>query len=196
VPASKVPVVSNGPLSHPRPAVEPGVANYCICPIPFSNGSRTAARCERNGRLSGVCVLYVLIWHLMGFSWVQSGSVEVAVGETGRALRNRRRHLLPPLGVAPLGRLGSISSSAQTARLCRYELGAVPQHRMHDDGETTGERYFGLVHCRSFGDREGSIFELQRPLVAAQHDVCRLVEKCTNASIAALRDAAGVINLA
>jgi hypothetical protein len=33
---------------------------------------------------------------LDGVSWVQSGSVEIAVGQTDRALQNRRRHLLPP----------------------------------------------------------------------------------------------------
>ena len=40
---------------------------------------------------------------LDGVSWVQSGSVEIAVGQTDRTLQNRRRHLLPPAGVAPLG---------------------------------------------------------------------------------------------
>ena len=45
-------------------------------------------------------------------------------------------------------------------------------------------------------DREGPSLELQRPLVAGQQDVSRLVEKRANAAIAALGDAAGVINLA
>src|SRR5215469_266802 len=40
---------------------------------------------------------------LDGVSWVQSGSVEIAVGGTSRVLQNRHRHLLPPAGVAPLG---------------------------------------------------------------------------------------------
>jgi hypothetical protein len=40
---------------------------------------------------------------LDGVSWVRSGLVEVAVGQEGRTLQNRRRHLLPPSGVAPLG---------------------------------------------------------------------------------------------
>ena len=35
---------------------------------------------------------------------MQSGSVEIAVGQTDRMLQNRCRHLLPPSGVAPLGR--------------------------------------------------------------------------------------------
>ena len=42
---------------------------------------------------------------LDGVSWVQSGLVEIAVGRLGRVLQNPRRHLLPPSGVAPLGRL-------------------------------------------------------------------------------------------
>jgi hypothetical protein len=40
---------------------------------------------------------------LDGVSWVQGGSVEIAVGQTGRMLQNRRRRLLPPSGIAPLG---------------------------------------------------------------------------------------------
>ena len=35
-------------------------------PIVFSNGSRAAARLCAISTLSGVCVLYVLKWHLMG----------------------------------------------------------------------------------------------------------------------------------
>src|ERR1041384_5401422 len=33
---------------------------------------------------------------LDGVSWVQGGSVEIAVGHVGRVPQNRRRHLLPP----------------------------------------------------------------------------------------------------
>src|ERR1051325_1503872 len=102
----------------------------------------------------------------------------------------------PSLGRRSARELGSISSSAETAPLCWFELGAVPQHRMHDDGETTGERHLGLAHCRSFGDREGPFLKLHWSLIAGQHDVGRLVEERTNAAIAALRDAARVINLA
>src|SRR5271169_895968 len=40
---------------------------------------------------------------LDGVSWVRSGSVEIAVGQTDRMLQNPRRHLLPPSGVPPLG---------------------------------------------------------------------------------------------
>src|SRR5262249_25616609 len=106
----------------------------------------------------------------------------------------------PPSSAPSRGRrsareLGSISSSGEAARLCWFELGAVLQHGVHDNGEATGERDLRLAHCRSLGDREGPFLELQRPLVADQHDVGRLVEKRANAAIAALRDAAGVINL-
>src|SRR5262249_30498503 len=102
----------------------------------------------------------------------------------------------PSLGRRSARELDSTSSPADTRRLCRFELGTMSQHGVHDNGETAGERDPRLAHGRSFGDREGPVLELQRPLVAGQHDVCRLVEKCTNASIAALRDAAGVIKLA
>src|SRR5512133_3362219 len=61
---------------------------------------------------------------LDGVSWVQSGSVEVAVGETGRALRNRRRHLLPPWGVAPLG--SSVRSPLRLSPLDYAGMNSVP----------------------------------------------------------------------
>jgi hypothetical protein len=54
---------------------------------------------------------------LDGVSWVQSGSVEIAVGQTDRALHNRRRHLLPPADVAPLG---SSVRSPLRLKLLRY----------------------------------------------------------------------------
>ena|SRR5215472_5203405 len=65
---------------------------------------------------------------LDGVSWVQSGSVEVAVGETGRALRNRRRHLLPPSGVAPLG--SSVRSPLRLRLLGYAGLNSVPRRNM------------------------------------------------------------------
>jgi hypothetical protein len=51
---------------------------------------------------------------LDGVSWVQSGSVEIAVGQTDRMLQNPRRHRLPPSGVAPLG--SSVRSAWSSAR--------------------------------------------------------------------------------
>src|SRR5215470_5339296 len=107
----------------------------------------------------------------------------------------------PPSSAPSRGRrsareLGSISYSAETARLCWLELGAVPQHGMHDNGETAGERDARLAHRGSSRDRECPVLELQRPLVARQHDVGGLVEERANAAIAALGDAAGVVDLA
>jgi hypothetical protein len=40
---------------------------------------------------------------LDGVSWAQGGKVENAVGWVSRVRQNRRRRLLPPLGVAPYG---------------------------------------------------------------------------------------------
>ena len=58
---------------------------------------------------------------------MQSGSVEI-VRETGRALQNRRRHLLPPSGVAPLG---SSARSPLRPRLLGYAgSNAVPCRSM------------------------------------------------------------------
>src|SRR3954452_21565386 len=54
---------------------------------------------------------------LDGGSWVQSGSVEIAIGQVDRMLQNRRRHPLPPWGNAPLGsrREGGLGEEAATA---------------------------------------------------------------------------------
>jgi hypothetical protein len=47
---------------------------------------------------------------LDGVSWVRSGLVEIAVGRRiDRMLQNRRRHPLPPSGVAPGRELVSVS---------------------------------------------------------------------------------------
>src|SRR5207248_2424452 len=132
---------------------------------------------------------------LDGVSWVRSGSVEIAVGQRTACYRIGAV-IAPSLGRRSARELGSISSSAQAARLCWVELGAVSQHGLHDNGETTGERDPCLAHRGSSGDREGPVLQLQRPLVARQHDVRGLIEERAKASIAALRDAAAVVNLA
>ena len=108
---------------------------------------------------------------LDGVSWAQSGLVEIAVGHIDRMPQNRRRHLLPPSGVAPLG-----SSMRPPIRLRRVELSAVPQHSMHDDGQASGERDPRLAHRGSFGDRERPVLEFQGRLVARQHDIGGLVQ--------------------
>ena len=74
-------------------------------------------------------------WALDGVSLVRSGLVEIAVGRRiDRMLQNRRRHPLPPSSVAPARELGSASRLATGNSLCCFELGAVPEHGMHDDG--------------------------------------------------------------
>jgi hypothetical protein len=59
-------------------------------------------------------------------------------------LQNRRRHLLPPSGVAPLG--SSVRPPVRLALLRRFELGAVSQHGVHDDGEAPRECDPRLAH--------------------------------------------------
>src|SRR4051794_39705447 len=61
---------------------------------------------------------------LDGVSWVQSGSVEIAVGQTDRMLQNRRHHLLPPSGVAPLG--SSVRPPVRRVLLGYAGLNSVP----------------------------------------------------------------------
>ena len=76
-------------------------------------------------------------------------------------LQNRRRHLLPPSGVAPLG--SSVRSPVWWP-LGGFELGAVPQHGVHDDGQASGERDQRLAHGGSFGNREGPVLSFSGPL--------------------------------
>jgi hypothetical protein len=49
------------------PSAPPAMAKACFRPIVFSNGSRGGGSflSDVDARL-GVCVLYVLLWHLMG----------------------------------------------------------------------------------------------------------------------------------
>ena len=87
---------------------------------------------------------------LDGVSWVQGGSVEIAVGQLDRMLQNRRHHLLPPTGVAPLGSSVRPPVRLTAARLGGVELGAIPQHGVHDDGEAPRKRDPRLAHGGSF----------------------------------------------
>ena len=82
---------------------------------------------------------------LDGVSWAQGGEVENAVGLVSRVRQNRRRRLLPPLGVAPCG--SSMRSPISViAGLRRQELGSVSQHGMHDDRKATRESDARLAH--------------------------------------------------
>jgi hypothetical protein len=101
-------------------------------------------------------------------------------------LQNRRRHPLSPSGVAPARELGSTSCWFASDRLGCFELSALPEHGVHDDGEPPGERDARLSHGGPRGDGQGPVFQLQRSFVAREHDVCRLVEQRAHASVAAL----------
>jgi hypothetical protein len=87
---------------------------------------------------------------LDGVSWVQGGSVEIAVGQVTACYRIGA--VICSLPRASL-RSGARSDLLSVARLRRLELGAVSQHGVHDDREATGERDPRLAHRRSPGDR-------------------------------------------
>ncbi len=164
--------------------------------ILFSNGSRAGGSVLSEFDAFGVaCVLCVLVRHLMGSAgceaaWLKSQPV------CDRMLQNRRRHSLPPLDVAPTRELGSASCLLAGDWLRQLELSAVFQHRMHDDGEPSGERDPGFSHGGAFGDGEGPILELQRPLEARQQHIRGLIKKRPHPAVAAFGDAAGVVHLA
>lgn len=123
-------------------------------------------------------------------AWLKSQSV------CDRVLQNRRRHSLPPSGVAPAGELGSASCMVADDWLRQFELSAVFQHRVHDDGEPSGERDPGFSHGGAPGDGEGPILELQRSLAARQDHIRRFIEQPPHPPVATFRDAAGVVDLA
>src|SRR3954454_22918694 len=128
-------------------------------------GQWAAARFENIGAFGCLRSLRARM-ALDGVSWVQGGSVEVAVGLEDRVLQNRRRHLRPP--GAPLHSGARLDLRlVDVARLGRFELGAVLQHGMHDDREAPGKGNPRLAHSRSPGDRQCPILELQRPLTNA-----------------------------
>jgi hypothetical protein len=99
-----------------------------VCPIVFSNGSRGGGSFMNS--IDAVGCLRSLRAHvaLDGVSWVQSGSVEIAVGQPDRMLQNRRRHRLPPVGVAPLG--SSVRSPLRLSLLGYAGLNSVPCRSM------------------------------------------------------------------
>jgi hypothetical protein len=80
--------------------------------------------------------------------------------------------------------------------LRRFELGAMLQHGMHDNGETTGKRDARLTHRRAPGDGDSLVLQLQRPLVACQHHVRDLIQQRAQPPVAALRDAARIVDFA
>lgn len=73
-------------------------------------------------------------------------------------------------------RFGLLSRSSSIP-LCGLEHGALPEHRMHDDGQAAGKRDPRLAHGGALGDRQRPILQLQRPSVTRQHDVGRFIEQ-------------------
>jgi hypothetical protein len=90
---------------------------------------------------------------LDGVSWVQGGSVEIAVGPKTACYRIDAVICALP-GRRSARELGWTSVSLMPLRLCRFELSTVSQHGMHDDREAPGERDPRLAHRRPFGYRE------------------------------------------
>ena len=100
----------------------------------------------------------------------------------------------PPLGHAP-PRSSSRSPISGGGGLRRLELGAVFQHREHDDGESACESNPRLAHRRSPGDIERPVFERETAAVAGQHHIGGLVEQRAEPPVAAFGDAAGIVDL-
>lgn len=75
-------------------------------------------------------------------------------------LQNRRRVSRPPSDI-PDGSsdLGILVFMLQVSG--RLELSFVPHHRVHDDGQTPGERYSGFSHRGSCADCPGPVLEFQ-----------------------------------
>ena len=94
---------------------------------------------------------------------MQSGSLEIAVGKTDRMLQNRRHHLLPLSGVAPLGSSFRPPVQLSAVRLGRLELGAVSQHgRIAELYRIEAE-----IRGKSANERQVVRQEKTQPLVAA-----------------------------
>jgi len=94
---------------------------YRLAPIVFSNGSMGSG-----SFLSGIGAfgcLRSLRAHLAldGVSWVQGGSVEIAVGRKAACYRIDARHLRPPWASLRSGARLDLPL-VDAARLCRFKL--------------------------------------------------------------------------
>src|SRR5947207_3362060 len=95
---------------------------------------------------AGVCVLYVLMWHLMGSAGCGAARLK-SQSVNGPHATESAPSSAPSLGRRSARELGSTSCSASAARLRRFELGAVSQHGVHDDGgEHGGTRRNQTLH--------------------------------------------------
>ena len=99
----------------------------------------------------GVCVLYVLVWHLMGSAGCRAARLKSQSAKlTARYTIGAVICSLPRASLRSGARYDLLSASAGAARLCRFELGAVSQHGVHDDGEAPRQRDPRLAHGVSF----------------------------------------------
>ena len=101
---------------------------------------------------------------LDGVSWVQSGSVEIAVGQTDRNATESAPSSAPSRGRRSARELGSTSCLLSAARLGGLELGAVSQHGVHDDGEAPRQRDPRLAHGGSFAVANAQCLSFNGPL--------------------------------
>ena len=83
---------------------------------------------------------------LDGVSWVQGGEVENAVGLFWAACDKIGAVVCSLPRASLLAGAGCGLLSGRLMALDRYELGSVPQHRMHDDREATRQRDARLAH--------------------------------------------------
>src|SRR5438874_243144 len=77
------------------------------------------------------------MWHLMGSAGCGAARLK-SQSVNGPHATESAPSSAPSLGRRSARELGSTSCSASAARLRRFELGAVSQHGVHDDGEPTG----------------------------------------------------------
>ena len=135
-------------------------------PILFSNGSMggrsVVSDFDAFGRLRSLRAHVALD----GVSWLWSGSVEIAVGRRPHATKSAPSST-PSLGRRSRSgaRFGFLSVGA--ARLCRFELGAVSQHSMHDDCEPASERDPRFSHGGTLCYCKRPILQLQRSFEAS-----------------------------
>src|SRR4030095_10326619 len=103
-------------------------------------------------------------------------------------------HALPRAVLRSGARFGLLSLAALILR--GLELGAMPEHGVHDDGESAGKRNPCFSHGRAPGNVERPLLERERAAIAGEHDIGGLIEQRADPSIATLRDAAGIVDLA
>src|SRR5208282_1769868 len=83
---------------------------------------------------------------LDGVSWVQSGSVEIAVGQRLAPATESAPSSTPSLGRRSSWELDSASCLVDCGGLGQYKLRPVSQHRVHDDCEAASQSDPGLAH--------------------------------------------------